>query len=295
MNWDDAKLFLAVARAGQLLSASNVLGVSQSTLSRRMTALETALGTKLIIRRKHGCDLTEAGSEFFSSVERMEAEMIGAESKLAKRDAPLRGTVRIGTPDGFGTMFLSSRLGPMANRHPGLLMQLVPASHNFALANREADIAVIVGRPKQPGLMAIKLTDYSLNLYASPAYLEEWGRPDSVQDLGNHRLVGYTDDLATGSSLEYASEFYKDWQSNVQIASAIGQYEAVRQGVGIGILHNFIAANDATLVKILKDKSVHRSYWLTYHESLRSIPRIVETVNFLKELVKSEQNAFVPS
>ena len=112
MNWDDVRIFLAVARTGQILAASKRLGVNHATLSRRVTALEEALETRLFIRRTSGCELTAEGDAFLASAERMETEMLAAQSRLGRTDAAITGTVRIGAPDGFGVSFLAPRLGP---------------------------------------------------------------------------------------------------------------------------------------------------------------------------------------
>jgi len=109
MNWDDVRLFLAVARTGQILAASKRLGVNHATLSRRISALETSIATRLLIRRTNGCELTAEGETFFYAAERMETEMLAAQSAVGRIDAAISGTVRIGAPDGFGVSF--SHLG----------------------------------------------------------------------------------------------------------------------------------------------------------------------------------------
>ena len=162
-------MFLAVARAGQMLGASRALGVNQATLSRRMASLEAALGAKLLVRRTHGSGSDRrrysaarnprAGREPRCS--RVQARLQGAEAAAA-------GVVRIGAPDGFGVGFLAPRLARLADRHPDLTVQLVPTPRGFSLSRREADLAVMVGRPEKGRLVARKLTDYTLGLYASP-------------------------------------------------------------------------------------------------------------------------------
>ena len=120
MNWDDGRLFLAVARAGQLLGAARSLGLTQATLSRRMKALEEGLGTTLLVRRPHGCALTPAGEALAATLERVEAEFDGASDRIGGEDRRLSGVVRIGAPDGLGVSFIAPRLGLFADRHPGL-------------------------------------------------------------------------------------------------------------------------------------------------------------------------------
>lgn len=141
------RLFLAVARSGQLLAAARSAGLNQATLSRRMTALEVELVAKLLVCRTTGCDLTDAGRELPASLERIEGEFIASEARLAGRNAALSGAIRIGAPDGFGVFFLAPRIGKLAVLHPGLNIQLVPVPRAFSLSQREADIAVMVGCP----------------------------------------------------------------------------------------------------------------------------------------------------
>jgi DNA-binding transcriptional LysR family regulator len=291
-DWNDARMFLAVARAGQVLGAARTLGVNQATLSRRMAALETALGAKLLVRRTHGSELSDAGQALFETLERVESEMLAVQARLQGAEAAPAGTVRIGAPDGFGVGFVAPRLASLANRYPNLTVQLVPTPRGFSLSRREADLAVVVGRPQKGRLVARKLTDYTLGLYAAPAYLATRLTPRSPADLAHHRLVGYVEDLIASPALNYAADFLRGWRSSVEVTSAIGQVEAVRAGAGIGALHDYLAsAHD--LVRVLPELRVTRSYWLAIHENLRDVSRVRATADFLREAVRGSQTAFV--
>ena len=114
---------------------------------------------------------------------------------------------------------------------------------SFSLSEREADLAIMVGRPEKGRLRVRKLVDYALGLYASKDYLDRAGPPKDLADLTTHSLVGYVDDLIYTPELNYAREFLRDWRSSIEISTAIGQFEAVRAGVGIGICHDFMAAD----------------------------------------------------
>ena len=293
MNWDDVRLFLAVARAGQILGAARRLGMNHATVGRRLDQLEAALTTKLLDRRPNGCALTPDGAGFFVAAERMEAEMQGARSALSDRDKGISGTVRIGAPDGFGTAFLAPRLGRIAERHPNLTIQLVPVPRAFSLSRREADIAITIQRPEQGRLVAQKLVDYALGLYAATAYLDGHGRPAAIADLKAHRLVGHVEDLLYSPSLDYAAALVGEWPSRFEISSALGQTEAVAAGAGIGILHRFIAARRTELERVLPDCEILRAYWLVYHESARGLPRIIAVAAAIRDLVESERGSFM--
>ncbi|WP_105381528.1 LysR family transcriptional regulator [Neorhizobium alkalisoli] len=293
MNWDDVRMFLAVARSGQILAASRRLGINHATLGRRVTALEEDLRTRLLIRRTNGCELTAEGEIFFRAAERMETEMLAAQASTGRIDTAVAGTVRIGAPDGFGVSFLASRLGRLTRRHPDLKLQLVPVPRSFSLSQREADIAITIERPEQGRLVSSKLTDYTLGLYASKSYLDQAGTPETVEALRAHPRIGYVEDLIFSPSLNFTGEVMRDWDASFEISSAIGQTEAVRSGAGIGILHDYVARQSSELRRVLSDIVIRRSYWTTYHETTRDLIRLRTVVDFLKELVDEERHIFV--
>jgi DNA-binding transcriptional LysR family regulator len=293
MNWDDVRFFLAVARTGQILAASKRLGLNHATLSRRLTSLEEALKTRLLIRRPTGCELTAEGEMFLASAERMETEMLAVQANLGHTDAAIAGTVRVGAPDGFGVSFLAPRMGRLIERHPELKIQLVPVPRSFSLSQREADIAITLERPEQGRLVSSKLTDYTLGLYASHDYLATEGAPADIDALKVHRRVGYVEDLIFTASLNFSSAVMRSWDAGFEISTAIGQTEAVRSGAGIGILHDYIARQYPELQRILPDVSIRRAYWTTYHETARDLLRVRSVADFLQELVSAERNIFL--
>ncbi len=293
MNWDDVRIFLAVARAGQILGAGKRLGLNHATVARRLTSLESDLKAQLMTRRPSGTELTRAGEEFLLAAERMEAEMVGARAAVGEASVSISGTVRIGAPDGFGVAFLAPRLGELTRLHPDLSIELVPVPRSFSLSRREADIAITVERPEQGRLVASRLVDYRLGLYASKSYLQENGTPQTVEDLTHHRLIGYVEDLLASPSLAYSSEISREFRPRFSVSSALGQTEAVRSGAGIGILHAFIARTHEDLVPVLPDRQIKRAYFTVYHESMRSLRRINTVVQFIQGLVERDRTIFV--
>lgn len=292
MNWDDLRIFLAVARSGQLLAAARRLGLNHATVARRLAALEDALAAKLVDRRTTGCVLTPAGERFLGTAERVEGEMLAARAGIGGEDVAISGTVRLGAPDGFGVAYLAPRLGRLTARHPDLTLQLVPVPRAVSLSRREADIAITVERPEHGRLVARKLVDYELALYASRRYLAEAGTPQAVSELKDHALVGYVEDLVYSASLAYAGEIDRAFQPRFEIASALGQTEAVRAGAGIGILHSFIARADPDLVQVLPERTIRRAYWMVIHESLRDLRRVRIVADFISECVEADRAAF---
>lgn len=291
MNWDDLRYFLAVAREGQMLGAAGRLGVSQALLSRHIAALEDAVGARLFDRTTRGSILTPDGDALFATAERVEAEVLSGVADMQGREE-VSGTVRIGAPDGFGSAFLAPRLGRFRAAYPDLRIQLVPVPRSFSLSEREADIAIMVGRPEKGRLRARKLIDYSLGLYAAHGYLERAGSPQSIEDLASHSLVGYVDDLIYTPELNYAREFTRDWRSDIEVSTAIGQFEAVCAGAGIGICHDFMTAGAAGLVRLFPDLSVIRSYWVVWHENLRVARRVQAVAELLDRIVRDERHLF---
>jgi DNA-binding transcriptional LysR family regulator len=292
MNWDDVRIFLAVARAGQILGAAKRLDLNHATVSRRVAALEEALRTKLFRRLTTGSELTPAGERFLVIAERMEADMLAARSEVTGEGDAVAGTVRIGAPDGFGVAFLAPRLGRLTEMHPELKVQLVPVPRSFSLSRREADIAITTERPTEGRLVAAKLVDYTLGLYASRGYAEANGLPTSREELSQHRLVGYVPDLVINPSLDYAAEFSPGWDARFMISSALGQAEAMRAGAGIGIVHAFIARAMPELVPVAAVPPIRRAYWLVYHESMRGLSRIQAVTDFIAKAVERERALF---
>lgn len=288
MDWDDTRYFLAVARDGTMLGAARKLGVSQARLSRRVGALEKSLGTRLLDRTTRGCVLTDNGEQIFAAAELAETALSDGVARLDGRDEEVTGTVRIGAPDGFGSAFLAPRLERFAIAYPALRVQLVPVSRSFSLSEREADIAVMVGRPERGRLRVRRLTLYTLGIYASKSYLARVEQPASMSALDEHTLIGYVEDLLPTPELAYARELLGERRPDIEISSAIGQLEAVRSGAGIGVLHDFMAAGHEELVRLFPEQSATRAYWSVWHENMHTTRRVRVVVEMLDTLVREE-------
>lgn len=295
MNWDDLRFFLAVAREGQILRAAQRLGTSQARVNRRITQFEQAIGEKLFDRRTVGCSLTRRGRALMPNALAAEEAMLGLHtSNDAGGASSIKGTVRIGAPDGFGTSYLAAHLPKLRTLYPDLKVQLVPAPRSFSLSQREADIAIVIGQPQKGRLKATKLTDYSLGLYAAKSYLEERGAPMSGDDLSEHELVGYVEDLIYTPELDFNKSFWPGWESQIEISSALAQLTAVRSGAGIGILHDFTVRDDPELVPLFPGTKAERSYWVVWHEAMDAIPHIAATTRFIIDTVRQDRGLFSP-
>ncbi len=291
MNWDDLRFFLAVAREGQILRAAQRIVTSQARVNRRITQFEEAIGEKLFDRRTAGCTLTKAGRALMPNALAAEEALMKLRS-VSGAEGKVQGTVRIGAPDGFGVDYMAAHLPRLRRLYPDLKVQLVPAPRAFSLSQREADIAIVIGRPQKGRLKATKLTDYSLGLYAAHSYLAARGVPQTLSDLGDYDLVGYVDDLIYTPELEFNKSFWSGWVSQMEISSAMAQVAAVRAGGGIGVLHDFVARGDPDLTPLFPETKAERSYWVVWHETMDAIPHISATTRFIIDTVRQDRALF---
>jgi len=293
MDWDNVRVFLAVARAGQFVAAAKRLRLDHATVSRRIAALEAALGARLFDRRTTGARMTSAGERFLAAAEEMESAFLHAQAEISDVDVELSGDVRIGAPDGFSTYYLASALRDFVERNPGVRIQLAPVPQLVPLARREVDVVVVLDKPEEGRFVARKLTDYSLGIYASAAYLEAHEAPREVGELVRHRLIGYVEEYAFSSALDYVRELYGGAPTSFECASAVTQFEALRAGLGLGVVHNFIARRFKDLRRVLPERRATRTYWLVTHQDTRGLGRIRAVCEHLVASVTRDRAMFV--
>ncbi|MGP0059212.1 MAG: LysR family transcriptional regulator [Beijerinckiaceae bacterium] len=292
MDWDNVRVFLAVARAGQFLAAARLLRVDHATATRRVTRLEQALGTRLFERRTSGCVLTQAGERFLAAAEKIEGDMLRVQTELSAQDVEVSGTVRIGAPDGFGTLFLAPRLAKLARRHPALMIQLVPLPRTFSLSNREADLAIVIDRPEAGRLVSRKLVDYTLHFYAAKSYVAAQGAPQDFAELSQHLQVTYVPDLLFSEALNFIPQVFGPGFRRFECASALAQVEAVRAGAGLGILHDYASRVDPDLQVVLADVLFERTYWIATHADTHDLMRVRVVSDFIISEVTADRHIF---
>jgi Transcriptional regulator len=291
MNWDRVRVFLAIARSGQLLAAARQLGLNHATVGRQLTTLEEDLQVKLMERSVHGCTLTAAGEAMLASAERIEAELLQFESGLA---GAIRGNVRVGAPDGIGNYFLAAELVALSAKHADLLVQLLPLPRSFSLSKREADLVIALERPTQGNLIAQKLTDYTLSFYASAEYLAKSPPIHTAEDLREHLFVTYVDDLLFTPALDYGREFAASMPRRFECGSVVGQMQAVKSGVGVAILHDYAAIQEPNLRRILPGIQFTRSYWMVSHPDTHRSHRVTEVRRHITEAIALARRKFCP-
>jgi DNA-binding transcriptional LysR family regulator len=293
MDWDNVRVFLAVARAGQFVAAAKRLRLDHATVSRRIAALEGAMGAKLFDRRTTGAKLTSAGERFSSAAEQMESAFLHAQGEISGVDLELTGDVRVGAPDGFSTYYLTGALRDFAERHPGVRLQLMPLPQLTPLARREVDVVVGLDKPEAGRFVARKLTDYTLGVYASRSYVERFGAPENADALRRHRLIGYVEEHAFSTALDYVRELFDGAPTNFESANAVTQLEALRAGLGLGVVHGFIARRFEDLVRVLPERRATRAYWLVTHQDTRGLGRIRAVAEHLAETVARDRAMFL--
>lgn len=249
---------------------------------------------RLLHRSTSGVKLTPEGAQLLEIAERMEEEAIQFCEAARGRHAGarLRGVVRLATPEAFGLALVAPSIAEFCEVQPEIEVELIPESRNVSLSKGEADLVVSLCKLTNSRLSSRKLADYRLGLYASPGYLERHGAPACVDELRQHKLVGYIDDLINMPELR-CSEEAMDNMPVFRSTSVNAQQSAVVSGFGIGLLHSFAAERDSSLVPVLSDTvQVWRSYWISTHTQDRIVPRERAVAEFLQELVRDKPGLF---
>lgn len=274
-DWDDMRLFLAVARAESLSRAGRDMRLDPATMGRRVARLEEALGTRLFARSPQGYALTDAGQRLLPhAIRTEEAVMAALEELRGGTGARITGSVRIGAPDGCANYLLPQVVSAICDANPGLEVQIVALPRVFNLSKREADMAIAVSRPEAGRLTVQKITDYHLHLAAARDYLAAHGPIASRADLRGHRVVGYIPDMIFDKELDYLAEIGAE---TVPLASnsVSVQLNWVRQGAGLAIVHDFAMPSAPEVVKLLPDQiSLTRAFYLIRHASDRRLERL---------------------
>ncbi len=273
-NWDDLRLFLAVAREESLSGAGKLLRLDPATLGRRMQRLETRLQATLFTKSPQGYALTEAGASLLARAEQAEAAMRSAIAELPEPGDRLRGQIRIGAPDGAANYLLPQVCTRIAAENPDLEIQIVALPRVFNLSRREADMAIGVSAPTAGRLIVKKITDYRLHLAASEAYLAQRPKVRSIKDLKEHSVVGYIPDMIFDRELDYLADL---GISRLPLASnsVSVQLNLIRQGAGIGVVHDFALPAAPTVRRVLENEvSLRRAFYLIRHEDDRRNARL---------------------
>ncbi|WP_299353138.1 LysR family transcriptional regulator [uncultured Shimia sp.] len=273
-QWDDLRVFLAVAREESLSAAGRRLNVDPATVGRRVSRLEDAFDTPLFVKSPTGYALTAAGQRLMSHAVRVEQSLEEAAEELSGDPGGLSGQIRIGAPDGAANYLLPQVCHKIAEGNPDLEIQIVALPRVFSLSKREADMVVAVSPPTAGRLMVQKITDYKLHLAAARWYLRSAPPLETLDDLKNHQIVGYIPDMIFDKELDYLSEIGVE-KPTIGSNSVSVQINCVRIGGGVGIVHDFSIPFNRGVRKILEDQfSLTRGFYLVRHEDDKRLERM---------------------
>ncbi|HEX7871648.1 MAG TPA: LysR family transcriptional regulator [Sphingobium sp.] len=284
MQWDDLRFFLAVERGGTLSAASARLGVDATTVGRRIDRLGASLNAALFEAGPQGHRLTSAGEKLLRHAEAVERSILAATGDLTGESSRLAGTVRISLPEGFASALVAPALPAFHADHPGIALELASAHGFLNPSKREADLAIMLARPLSGSLIVSKLGDYRLGLYASRSYIEAHGMVTDRADLRTRTLIGYIPDLIYWDALRYLEEIDPALTPAITSSSIAMQFAMTRAGVGLCVLHKFMAKDDPELVPIMPDIVITRTYWLVVHADLRRVARVAAVIDWLRGL-----------
>ncbi len=292
-DWDDLRIFLAVLRGGSMIAAARYTGLDHSTITRRIGKLEERIGQLLLHRSPAGVTPTEAGALLAQYAQRIADEIAAARSLLDAQEEQVSGVVRLATPEAFGLYLVAPAIAELYRRHPNLQLELMPETRSISLSRREADMAVVLTQPPRGQVVARRLVDYRLGLYASKDYLARTEPLADIAALRGHPLVWYIDEMIDLPELRYLDQIAGGSSSVFRSSSIAAQQAAVAGGLGYGALHVFAAEDDPRLERVLADSvEVKRSYWLVFPRQTQRIPRIRAVAEFLSGLIQQNRGRF---
>jgi DNA-binding transcriptional LysR family regulator len=287
LDWDKLRIFHAAAEAGSFTHAGDVLGLSQSAVSRQVSALESDMQVPLFHRHARGLILTEQGEVLFRTVQDVVQKLEATRMRLSDNRERPHGELRITTTVGIGTNWLTPRLGEFLELYPDIKLNVILSDDELDLAMREADMAIRVREPVQPDLIRRRLFTMHFHAYASPGYLKRHGQPKEFDDLDRHRILSYGvsagNYLNNINSLPFAG---RDPKAPRPIAMTINNITAVRKaveaGVGIAILPDYLVRPEMGLLRILPQADMPElDCYLVYPEELKNVARVQVFRDFL--------------
>ena len=287
MDWDKLRIFHAVAEAGSFTRAGDALGLSQSAVSRQISALERELKAPLFHRHARGLILTEQGDLLFRAARDIKVRLETTRARLAETSERPSGELKITTTVGLGSLWLAQRIAEFLDLHPEVRVSLILTNEELDLAMREADVGIRLRRPEQPDLIQRRLFTVHFHAYASSDYIKRFGEPKDFQDLDHHRIVAFGGDqpsyLTAVHWLATAGRDPGDPRPYHYVVNNITALKlAVETGVGLGVLPDYAVDGAARLVQVLRDIEMPSlDSYLVYAEEMRSVARVQAFRDFL--------------
>jgi len=287
MDWDKLRIFHAVAEAGSFTHAGEALNLSQSAVSRQISALEESVSVPLFHRHARGLILTEQGEMLYRTAHEVFMKLEAARTKLTDSRERPNGELKVSTTPGIGVHWLTPRLGEFLDLYPDIHITLITTDEELDLAMREADVAIRLRQPTQPDLIQRKLFSVHFHAYASPDYLKRFGTPRDHADLDKHRIILLGGNVpAHFANRRWLLEISRDGKGprspNLTINNVLGVLRACQRGLGVAILPDYLVEENGGLVQLFgDDNSLALDAYFVYPEELKSVARIQVFRDFL--------------
>lgn len=294
MDWDKLRVFHTVAEAGSFTHAGEELNLSQSAVSRQISALEESLNVSLFHRHARGLILTEQGDLLYNTVHEVFAKLAMAEARITESREKPEGPLKITTTVAFGSVWLTPRVKSFMETYPGIEMSLLLDDGEIDLAMRRADVAVRFSIPRQPDLIQRHLVTLHYNVYAAPEYLQKYGMPKTPADLDNHRLIVYGEETrAPVENMNWLLSAGTSTQRTpvLRVNNIYGIYRAVRSGLGIAALPDYFSSVATNLVQVLPElRGPSFDCYFVYPEELRHSKRVMVFRDFILRQLAERPN-----
>lgn len=293
LDWDKLRIFHAAAEAGSFTHAADKLHLSQSAISRQVSSLEQDVGVALFNRHARGLILTEQGDILFRTAHEVLMKLESAKAKLAESKETPTGKLRVTTTVGLGTGWLSARVQEFVELYPDLQVQLILDNEELDLNMRQADCALRLRQPQQPDLIQRRLFTVHFHAYAAPSYIARFGRPEAVSDLDSHRIVNFGEPapayLTDINALEKIGRPDGDPRPAIfQINNLVSVMGAVKRGIGIGLLPDYLIDKDSNLVQVLPEmEQPSFDTYFCYPEALKATAKLNVFRDFLFSKARS--------
>jgi DNA-binding transcriptional LysR family regulator len=281
LDWNDLRYFLAAARAGTLAGAARSLGVEHSTIGRRLSALEDALGAPLVTRSPEGLALTSAGEKVVPLVEEIERAVLAAREMVATD----KTRVRLATPSGFSRV-LSPHLGPFQERHPGITIELLGASRMVDLKKGEADVAIRQGPSTDEDLVAKTIGEVSWSLYATEAYLARRPAPADPRALAGHDLLAFEAALSAVPGAKWIAEHGQGANIVMRCRELADMLAACAAGLGLAVLPSMAAALEPSLKRLTGESLGGSKLYVVYRKEALIAAPVKAVVDFVMEVMR---------
>lgn len=287
-SWDSLRYFLALYRHKRLQVAGRSLNVDHTTVSRRVKELELMLNTKLFEKGGNGFQITLAGKNLLPHAENIEKTILGIEQISSADEDDIKGIVRIGSPEHFGSYFLSSQLASLLKCHEKVKFDLIFDNKNIDLSKRDVDIFITTERPTSGRLVVNRLAEYNTCLFGTKAYIDNNPEINSVNDLSGHKLIGTYDNKTIRDAIKNTSLSHCK-VVNFKSHSFMSTYKAMQNGIGLCLLPEFMEREYDDLICVLSDKvKINQTLWLVVHEDVRHISTIKKISRFISDSVSEK-------